>query len=311
MITQILLMAFMAFIITETEGNHPGAHHHDHHHQHQTNHQIVQTPFVSSFSHSLPGTNSYMSVTRYFNAPAAAALHTAPTLNHSDSVDADSDDPKYYDPWNPRFQVPRIEASDDEWEEQLREVFEESGLLGTQLLKQVPKGLVNLNYDIHICVHMGTELTPEESAYPPTAVSYPGEGKSADKFHTLVLLDAELNKLHWMVVNILGAKVHEGKVITAYAGPNPARDTGPHRYIILVMEQSDLINDESVTEYKSESSCQTQNLDTFDLPLFQERLNLSQPVAANYFTQKFNPFVENINGHCLRDVPIQPHPLYK
>ena len=104
MITQILLMAFMAFIITETEGNHPGAHHHDHQH-HQTNHQIVQTPFVSSFSHSLPGTNSYMSVTRYFNAPAAAALHTAPTLNHSDSVDADSDDPKYYDPWNPRFQV--------------------------------------------------------------------------------------------------------------------------------------------------------------------------------------------------------------
>lgn len=308
MITRILLLAFMAFI-TETEGNHPGsgAHHHHHHQTHHDNHQTVQTPFVSSFSHSLPGTNSYMSVTRYFNAPAAD-VHTAPTLNHSDG---DGDNPKGYDPWNPRFQVPRIEASDDEWEEQLREVFEESGLLGTQLLKQVPKGLVNLNYDIHICVHMGTELTPEESAYPPTAVSYPGEGKSADKFHTLLLLDAELNKLHWMVVNILGAKVHEGKVITAYAGPNPARDTGPHRYIVLVMEQSGLINDESVTEYKSESSCQTQNLSSFDLTSFQEKLNLSQPVAANYFTQKFNPFVESINGHCLRDVPIQPHPLYK
>ena len=107
MITRILLLAFMAFI-TETEGNHPGsgAHHHHHHHQtHHDNHQTVQTPFVSSFSHSLPGTNSYMSVTRYFNAPAAA-LHTVPSLNHSDSGDdADSDDPKYYDPWNPRFQV--------------------------------------------------------------------------------------------------------------------------------------------------------------------------------------------------------------
>lgn len=311
MITRILLLAFMAFI-TETEANHPGsgAHHHQQEQQHHhDNHQTVQTPFVSSFSHSLPGTNSYMSVTRYFNAPAA--VHTSPSLNHSDGGADTDDDPKaYYDPWNPRFQVPRIEASDDEWEEQLREVFEESGLLGTQLLKQVPKGLVNLNYDIHICVHMGTELTPEESAYPPTAVSYPGEGKSADKFHTLLLLDAELNKLHWMVVNILGAKVHEGKVITAYAGPNPARDTGPHRYIVLVMEQSGLINDE-LTEYKSESSCQTQNLGSFDLTSFQEKLNLSQPVAANYFTQKFNPFVESINGHCLRDVPIQPHPLYK
>ena len=77
------------------------------------------------------------------------------------------------------------------------------------------------------------------------------------------------------------------------------------------MEQSGLINDESVTEYKSESSCQTQNLSSFDLTSFQEKLNLSQPVAANYFTQKFNQFVESINGHCLRDVPIQPHPLYK
>ena len=127
------------------------------------------------------------------------------------------------------FQVARIEASDDEWAEQLREVFEESGLLGTQLLKQVPEGMVNLNYDIHICVHMGTELTPEESAYPPTAVSYPEEGDSANKLHTLVLLDAELNKLHWMVINIPGAKVHKGKTITAYAGPNPAENTGTHR----------------------------------------------------------------------------------
>ena len=126
------------------------------------------------------------------------------------------------------FQVGRIEASDDEWAEQLREVFEESGLLGTQLLKQVPEGMVNLNYDIHICVHMGTELTPEESAYPPT-VSYPEDGDSANKLHTLVLLDAELNKLHWMVIDIPGAKVHKGKTITAYAGPNPAENTGAHR----------------------------------------------------------------------------------
>ena len=73
-----------------------------------------------------------------------------------------------------------------------------------------------------------TELTPEESAYPPT-VSYPEEGASANKLHTLVLLDAELNKLHWMVIDIPGAKVHKGKTITAYAGPNPAENTGTHR----------------------------------------------------------------------------------
>ena len=84
-----------------------------------------------------------------------------------------------------------------------------------------------------------------------------------------------------------------------------------YRYIVLVMEQPSLINVESVTDYKTETSCQTQDLKSFDLTNFQENLNLSEPVAANYFTQRFSPFVENINGHCLLDGPIQPHPLYK
>lgn len=75
------------------------------------------------------------------------------------------------------LQVSRIEASDDEWKEQLEEELHDSGLLDEQgrILRQVPNGLVNLNYDIHVCVHMGTELTPEESAYPPTAISFPGK----------------------------------------------------------------------------------------------------------------------------------------
>jgi hypothetical protein len=325
----LLCMAFMALSVMETEGNHPGSHHHHHHGDHSHHQSQVQTPihpplvqansYVSSFSHSLPGTNSYMSVTRYFNSPPGATVVASREskvldLDHKQSHSGDplSDQAQdYFHPWNPRFKVQRIETSDDEWKEHLEEIFEESGLLGNgQLLKQVPQGLVNLNYDIHICVHMGTELTPDETVYPPT-ISYPGEGISAGKFHTILLLDAELDKLHWMVMNIPGAKVHNGTIVTAYASPNPAPNTGNHRYIVLVMEQPSLINDDSVTEYKTESSCQTRELTTFDLARFQENLNLSEPVAANYFIQKYDPFIENINGHCLRDVPIQPHPLYK
>ena len=211
-------------------------------------------------------------------------------------------------------QINRIEATDDEWAEQLTEVFEESGLLGTELLPEVPRGLVNLNYDIHVCVHMGTEIRPEESAYPPTAISFPFEENSSnEKLHTLILIDADLNnKVHWMVVNIPGAKVHKGKVVSAYAGPNPAQGTGTHRYMVLVMEQnSGLINDQFVTDFKSETSCDTLEITNFDFAAFRNTLNLSKPVAANYFTQTFDPFVENLNGHCLRQTPINPHPLYK
>lgn len=284
-----MLMACVALIIMGVRGNH-NHQSHNHHHNHQST-------FLSSFSHQLPGTNSYMSVTRYF------------TQNQTNLPRQGKEQQDNFHPWNPRFQIQRIEADEGEWKELLTEVFEESGLLGTDLLRQVPNGLVNLNYDIHICVHMGTSITPEESAYPPTAISYPGEGSSADKLHTLVLLDAESNKLHWMVVNIPGAKVHLGQVIATYAGPNPAQGTGLHRYIVLVMEQESLLSQESLLPYKSESSCE--NRDNFAFQEFRSVLNLSEPVAANYFTQEYNSFVDNLNGHCFGGVPIQPHPLFK
>jgi hypothetical protein len=38
------------------------------------------------------------------------------------------------------------------------------------LLKNIPGGVININYDIHACVHMGTQLEAAETVYPPTAI---------------------------------------------------------------------------------------------------------------------------------------------
>jgi hypothetical protein len=38
------------------------------------------------------------------------------------------------------------------------------------LLKNIPSGVININYDIHACVHMGTQLEAAETVYPPTAI---------------------------------------------------------------------------------------------------------------------------------------------
>lgn len=307
--------------------HHGGGHHDGHHGHHDLHHQMSDvdltenlsrsSPIVSSFSHKLPGTGSFMSVTRYFNTNVKDHNHS----NHDDDVpeqqrtthviNAQGDQ---FHPWNPRFQVSRIEASDEEWKEQLEEELQDSGLLDAKgrILRQVPNGLVNLNYDIHVCVHMGTELTPEESAYPPTAISFPGDGDSANKLHTLVMLDiTDNNKLHWLVVNIPGPKVNKGEVIATYAGPNPSEGSGFHKYVMLVMEQTKSFSEELLIQYKSESSCDQKNRENFDLQKFRQTLNLSEPMAVNYFTQQFSDFVNNINGHCLKDVPIQPHPLYR
>ena len=51
-------------------------------------------------------------------------------------------------------------------------------------------GLVNINFGTHTCVHMGTELKSSESAYAPTAISYPIEEEFA-KLHTVLMVDLD------------------------------------------------------------------------------------------------------------------------
>ena len=52
-------------------------------------------------------------------------------------------------------------------------------------------GLVNINFGTHTCVHMGTELLSSESAYAPTALSYPIDSVDTNTLHTLVMVDLD------------------------------------------------------------------------------------------------------------------------
>ena len=108
-------------------------------------------------------------------------------------------------------------------------------------------------------------------------------------------------------------QVNEGQTIATYASPNPAGGTGSHRYVILVMEQTTglPVASEQVASYKSTSSCDLANRENFDLQAFREALALSEPVAANYFTLAYTPFVDDLNSNCLGEVPLQPHPLHR
>jgi hypothetical protein len=118
---KLAFLAFFGFCLAGA--NHPGADHgHGHQHgqqqqqqQQQQQHHMMSSerrqPFVSSFSHKLPGTGSYMSVTRYFNVPSS--LPTNPdNLSESSRSSNSPFSPQheqaprdYFDPWSPRFKV--------------------------------------------------------------------------------------------------------------------------------------------------------------------------------------------------------------
>lgn len=230
-----------------------------------------------------------------------------------------------YDPFNPRYPVGREEVSDEEWEAEMHEDFETSGLLHTRgkrgILSKVPKGLVNINFGTHTCVHMGTELKSSESAYAPTAISYPIEEELA-KLHTVLMvdLDHESTKgqnsietsdkdlkpshmyLHWMVINIPGSKVDDGQTITSYKGPAPKPGSGVHRYVIVAYEQKSdtpLRIDHGAAPFRTSFPCQESGRLYFDLENFRSKYNMSEhPVAANYFQVQYDEFVDNIDQSC-------------
>ena len=95
------LIVFAA-ILAAAWGNH--GHHGNHHSLHSS--ITHQQPLISSFSHKLPGTNSYMSVTRYFNSRPSVddgqlLLHQENQSQRQGHAVQDNG----FHPWNPRFQV--------------------------------------------------------------------------------------------------------------------------------------------------------------------------------------------------------------
>ena len=192
----------------------------------------------------------------------------------------------------------------------MAEVFRNSGLLppadtsaenGGQnyLLKSVPGGLVNINFGTHTCVHMGTQIWPDESVEAPTHVSYPLPALNSNlaPLYTLVMMDMDNgNYLHWMIVNIPGSKVNDGQVVTGYVAPAPKENTGSHRYVFLVMRQDG--GEFEFPAQTAQSACDETGRAGFNLESFREENQLSEPIAANYFTLEYDEFVDTIQNTC-------------
>lgn len=68
------------------------------------------------------------------------------------------------------------------------------------MISDVPKGLVNINFGTHNCVHMGTQLESDICAYEPSDVSFPAEN---GKQYTLVsLIGFGVSSENWTNIGI-------------------------------------------------------------------------------------------------------------
>lgn len=99
-----------------------------------------------------------------------------------------------------------------------------------------------ISYPSGVGVDLGNELTPTQVKDRPE-VTWEAE---MGAFYTLVMIDPDapsrVNQSigeirHWLVMNIPEYAIDQGDEIVEFIGSGPMKDTGIHRYIILVFKQ--------------------------------------------------------------------------
>ena len=87
--------------------------------------------------------------------------------------------------------------------------------------------------------------------------------------------------LHWLVVNIPGKRISEGRVVASYEGAEPPEKMGVHRYVFTVFKQTKKI----VARFDLDDD---ENRGGFNVANFAKQNALSRLVAIDFYTAK-NP----------------------
>jgi phosphatidylethanolamine-binding protein (PEBP) family uncharacterized protein len=115
-------------------------------------------------------------------------------------------------------------------------------------------------------------FTPHQTSNHPE-VKY---NFSPNKSYILMMYDPDTAKgtrLHWLVVNIKGDNISNGKIILQYEGAAPPAGSGEHRYIFELYEQSNLPNINNMKEEERFIS----------IDAFKKALNVSEYVSKIQF----------------------------
>ena len=147
----------------------------------------------------------------------------------------------------------------------------------------VPAGLVNINYGLHGCVHLGSELSPNQTMNPPTRISFPSK---SENYYTLALVDVESRNLHWLVVNIPGGKVDQGNVVAVYQPPSSKYSSGMHHYVAVALVQQEALL-YGLSRYMA-TTCDWSNRENFEISNIMTEFNLGI-VAGNFLKTLHDP----------------------
>lgn len=97
------------------------------------------------------------------------------------------------------------------------------------MIPKAPEGLLTVQFEKGVKANLGNTLSIEQSKKKPVDLSW---RSSQEAFYTVVMTDPDAPSRrnatfaefkHWIVGNIPGLKINEGKIIADYRPPSPPK----------------------------------------------------------------------------------------
>ncbi|KAF2886035.1 hypothetical protein ILUMI_20138 [Ignelater luminosus] len=163
------------------------------------------------------------------------------------------------------------------------------------VIDSLPQTVLEAVYANNVVVDAGKELTPTKVKDKPT-VKWPAEEGS---FYVLMMVDPDAPSRqnpkfrewhHWLVVNIPGNDVAKGETLSEYIGSGPPKNTGLHRYVLLVFKQPGKLRfDEKKLTNRSGNG-----RGKFSTRNFATKYKLGDPIAGNLFQAQWDSYVPTL-----------------
>lgn len=160
------------------------------------------------------------------------------------------------------------------------------------VIKVAPKEVAEVKFNSGARADMGNTLTPTQvKDMPMVHWTYETNG-----LYTVCMTDPDAPSRkapkyrewqHWLVVNIPENNVNKGETLTEYIGAGPPKNTGLHRYVILVYKQSEKLNCNEKKINNTEGDCRAK----FSISKFAEKYKLGAPIAGNFFQAEWDSYV--------------------
>ncbi|KAK7791190.1 hypothetical protein R5R35_005393 [Gryllus longicercus] len=165
-----------------------------------------------------------------------------------------------------------------------------------EVLPALPGAALDVSFG-DLAVDFGTDVSPTDAQRAP-ALAWDAQDAA---LYTVAITNPDIPTIeqhiygelvHWLVGNVAGNDVSAGDPVWEYLSPGPPKETGTHRYVVLVLKQPGRLT------FDGEPRNNATTLDDrfhFSLQKFAEKHGLElPPVAGNFFQSTWDPTVDKL-----------------